>query len=100
MRLAVLDSGHGWGTKALFALIRTVSRQPVPEILKLLRYRRDFFGALMQQVTHEANPRPAPGGAAGARDGTPSARRRRRAIDDRGRARNRTLGNRARRRRW
>jgi hypothetical protein len=29
MRLAILDSGHGVGTKALFALIRAVSRQPV-----------------------------------------------------------------------
>ena len=29
MRLRILDSGHGFGTKALFALIRTISRQPV-----------------------------------------------------------------------
>ena len=54
MRLAVLDSGHGFGTKALFAFIRTVSRQPVPDVLKLMRYRADFFGATMQRVTHEA----------------------------------------------
>jgi hypothetical protein len=26
MRLRILDSGHGFGTKALFALIQTVSR--------------------------------------------------------------------------
>jgi uncharacterized peroxidase-related enzyme len=54
MRLAILDSGHGFGTKALFAFIRAVSRQPVPEILKLIRYRSDFFGAPMQKVVHEA----------------------------------------------
>jgi len=54
MRLAILDSGHGFGTKALFAFIRAVSRQPVPEVLKLIRYRSDFFGAPMQKVVHEA----------------------------------------------
>jgi len=54
MRLAILDNGHGFGTKALFAFIRAVSRQPVPDVLKVMRYRADFFGALMQRVTHEA----------------------------------------------
>ena len=54
MRLAILDNGHGFGTKALFAFIRAVSRQPVPDVLKVMRYRPDFFGALMQRVTHEA----------------------------------------------
>ena len=54
MRLPVLDIGHGFGTKALFALIRTVSRQPVLDVIKLVRYRPDFYGQPMQQVTHEA----------------------------------------------
>src|SRR5262245_13177785 len=54
MRLAILDSGHGFGTKALFAFIRAVSRQPVPEIIKLVMYRPDFFGTHMKKVTHEA----------------------------------------------
>jgi hypothetical protein len=54
MRLAILDSGHGWGTKALFALIRAVSRQPVPDVIKLVKYRADFYGRPMQGVTHEA----------------------------------------------
>ena len=54
MRLAILDSGHGFGTKALFAFIRTVTRQPIPEILKLIRYRPDFFGAPMKNIVHEA----------------------------------------------
>ena len=39
MRLAILDSGHGFGSKVLFALIRAVSRQPVPDVFKLNRYR-------------------------------------------------------------
>jgi uncharacterized peroxidase-related enzyme len=54
MRLAILDSGHGFGTKALFAIIRAVSRQPVPQVVKLVMYRPDFFGTRMKEVTHEA----------------------------------------------
>lgn len=54
MRLRILNSGHGLGTKALFALIGTVSRQPLLDIVKLVRYRADFYGKPMGQVTHEA----------------------------------------------
>ena len=51
MRLQILDSGHGFGTKALFALIRTVSRQPVLDVIKLVKYRADFYGGPMSKVT-------------------------------------------------
>lgn len=54
MRLAILDSGHRFGTKALFAFIRLVSRQPVPDAVKLVMYRPDFYGTPMKEVTHEA----------------------------------------------
>jgi hypothetical protein len=54
VRLAILDSGHGFGTEALFALIRAASRQPVLDIIKLVKYRPDFYGKPMQKVTHEA----------------------------------------------
>ena len=54
MRLAILDSGHSFGTKALFAFIRAVSRQPVPEVVKLVKYRPDFFGTPMQRVVQQA----------------------------------------------
>lgn len=54
MRLAILDSGHGFGTKLLFALIRMVSRQPVLDVIKLVRYRPDFYGRPMQGITHDA----------------------------------------------
>src|SRR5271168_2566096 len=54
MRLRILDSGHGFGTKALFALIRTVSRQPVLDVVKVVKYRADFYGSPMQGVTQEA----------------------------------------------
>jgi AhpD family alkylhydroperoxidase len=54
MRLRILDSGHGFGTKALFALIRTVSRQPVLDVIRLVKYRPDFYGSPMSEVTQEA----------------------------------------------
>ena len=54
MRLRILDNGHGIGTKALFAFIHTVSRQPVFDVIKLVKYRSDFYGGPMSAVTHEA----------------------------------------------
>jgi AhpD family alkylhydroperoxidase len=54
MRLRILDNGHGFGTKALFAVIRTISRQPVLDVVKLVKYRADFYGGPMSAVTHEA----------------------------------------------
>ena len=53
MRFRVLDSGHGFGTKALFALIRMVSCQPVLDVVNLVKYRPDFYGP-MGEVTQEA----------------------------------------------
>jgi AhpD family alkylhydroperoxidase len=53
MRLRILDNGHGFGTKVLFALIRTASRQPVLDVIKLVKYRPDFYGDPMSKVTHE-----------------------------------------------
>ena len=54
MRLRILDRGHSFGTKALFALIRVVSGQPVLDVIKLVKYRASFYGTPMQRVTHEA----------------------------------------------
>jgi AhpD family alkylhydroperoxidase len=54
MRLGILDNGHGFGTKALFAFIRTVSRQPVLDVIKVVKYRADFYGGPMQRVTQDA----------------------------------------------
>jgi AhpD family alkylhydroperoxidase len=54
MRLQILDCGHRLGTKALFAFIRAVSRQPVLDIVKLVQYRPDFYGKPMGVVTQEA----------------------------------------------
>lgn len=52
MRLAVLERGHRLRTKALFKLVRLVSRQPVVDAVKLALYRPEFYGA--GELTHEA----------------------------------------------
>ncbi len=52
MRLEILDRGHPWRTKALFTVIRLVTRQPVVDAVKLALYRPDFYGA--GELTHEA----------------------------------------------
>src|SRR5262245_21263174 len=54
VRLAILDSGHSFGTKILFALISAFSRQPVLDVIKLVKYRAAFYGSPMQGVTQEA----------------------------------------------
>jgi hypothetical protein len=54
MRLAILNSGHSFWWKVLFAFIRVVSRLPVPDSIKLNRYRPDFYGTPMGVVTQEA----------------------------------------------
>jgi len=60
MRLRILESGHGFGTKLLFVLIRTASRQPVLDVIKLVMYRPDFYGRPMQAVTQDAMRGPSP----------------------------------------
>jgi AhpD family alkylhydroperoxidase len=54
MRLSILDRGHGLADRALFALIRAASRQPVLDVIKLARYRPDFYGKPMGAITQEA----------------------------------------------
>ena len=60
MRLRILDSGHGFGTKALFAFIQFVSRQPVLDVVKLVKYRPDFYGEPMSRITHDVMRGPSP----------------------------------------
>lgn len=54
MRLTILDRGHSFGTKALFAVIRLASRQPVLDVVKLVKYRADFYGGPMGAITQQA----------------------------------------------
>jgi uncharacterized peroxidase-related enzyme len=54
MRLAILDGGHRFGTQILFALIQSLSRQPIAGPVKLIMYRPDFLGVHLKELTHEA----------------------------------------------
>jgi hypothetical protein len=54
MRLAILDSGHRFWSKVLFVVIRAMSRQPVPDVIKLNHYRPDFYGTPMTVIVQEA----------------------------------------------
>lgn len=54
MRLAILNSGHSLAMKGLFAVMRGISRLPVPDAIKVNRYRPDFYGTPMRVLTQEA----------------------------------------------
>ena len=54
MRLDILNRGYGPGTRLLFALIRLLSRHPVPDAAKLVFYRPDFYGSGAKEFTQEA----------------------------------------------
>jgi uncharacterized peroxidase-related enzyme len=54
MRLAILDNGHRFRTKVLFAIIRLFTRLPVPDAVKSNRYRSDFYGMPMGVLTQKA----------------------------------------------
>jgi AhpD family alkylhydroperoxidase len=54
MRLDILSRGYRPGTRLLFALIRLMSGQPLPDAAKLVFYRPDFYGNRAKEFTHEA----------------------------------------------
>ena len=54
MYLNILNDEYSFGTKILFAMIRMVSRHPLPDAAKLVFYRSDFYGKPMKKFTHAA----------------------------------------------
>ena len=53
MRLGIIDHGLSLKHKLLFALIRVVSGHRVPDVVRTLRYRGDYFGQRMNVVFQE-----------------------------------------------
>ena len=53
MRLSILDSGHTFGKKAIFMMIRAMSGHPAPDVIKTIMYRPEFFGTPMGQMFQE-----------------------------------------------
>jgi uncharacterized peroxidase-related enzyme len=54
MRLEILNHGYRPATKLLFAIVKLMSRHPVPDAAKLVFYRPDFYGTRAKEFTHEA----------------------------------------------
>jgi len=54
MRLEILNSGYSPGTKLLFGVIQTFSRQSLPDAAKLVFYRPGFYGTQAKKFTQEA----------------------------------------------
>lgn len=54
MRLEILNSGYGLGAKALFAMIRVFTGQPMPDAARIVFYRPEFYGTPAKAATHEA----------------------------------------------
>jgi hypothetical protein len=54
MRLEILNSGHAFKHKAMFAMMRLFTRQRVPDVVKTLTYRPDFFGNPLNECFQEA----------------------------------------------
>ena len=52
MRLASVEHGHRLQQKLVMMLIRVVSRARVPDIVRTLFYRPEFFGRPMSAWTH------------------------------------------------
>ena len=50
MRLTALETDHGWREKALMFAMRLMSGQPVPDVVRTLLYRREFWGDPYNQI--------------------------------------------------
>lgn len=53
MRLEVLDNGHGWGARLKLGLIRVFTGQRPPDIVRLLLYRPELFGAAASDLVDD-----------------------------------------------
>jgi hypothetical protein len=52
MRVPRLDHGHTFGQKLIFVMIRLTTGFRAPDVVKTLFYRKAFFGAPMNRLTH------------------------------------------------
>lgn len=60
MRLRQVERGHRFGERLKLTLIRLVSRRRVPDVVKTLLYRPEFFGRPMCEWTQAVMRGPSP----------------------------------------
>jgi hypothetical protein len=60
MRLAVIDRGQSLKHKLMFGIARAMSGHRVPDVVRTLLYRGDYFGQRMNVVFQEAMRGPSP----------------------------------------
>ena len=51
MRLSKVDHGHTLGKRVFFGMMKFVTRQEPYDIMKMLAYRPQFFGARLSKLT-------------------------------------------------
>ncbi len=52
MRLKQLESGHGLRQKLQLGMMQLIMRGRVPDVVRTLQYRPEFFGKEFSQITH------------------------------------------------
>lgn len=53
MRLSKVDSGHSLGRKAMLGFIRVASGRRVPDVVRVLMYRPEYFGEPFSDLVHQ-----------------------------------------------
>jgi hypothetical protein len=54
MRLTRLNNNHRWPSRLFLAVVRRTGREEPSDVLKLLHYRPEFFGARFSSLVHDA----------------------------------------------
>lgn len=60
MRLKKVETGHRWPERLKLLFLQLVFRRRVPDVVRLLWYRRDFFGRQMSALTQRVMRGPSP----------------------------------------
>ncbi len=60
MRLARVESGHAFKQKLILTIIRLVTGERAPDILRTLFYRPEFFGTAFSALTESVLRGPSP----------------------------------------
>ena len=60
MRLKKLESGHAFGQKVMFRLMKLLMKSEPYDIVKTLQYRPEFLGRAISQLSQEVLRGPSP----------------------------------------